>query len=183
MTLLLDKVVWLCTTPRVGQNAVLGALRHVVPGAAEGKATARASDGVLIFSSQSPVKLPAARETYYVRMSRRDTVSQAISWVQAQQSGRYHSHQAASGELRFSREEVERAKEAIELRETEWDAYLEGVDALRLVYEDDVESDATAAAQRILDYAGIPGTAGPTDVHRFDSSLKLEWLKMWSERS
>lgn len=171
-------VVAICTSPRVGQNAVLGSLRHANTGAGEGR-HAHPVDGVLIRSLSHPQPLPEAERTEFVRLTRTDRVAQAISFAVALQTGRFHSWQERTREPEFNRLFVEQSLARIEYGEQCWDEHLAGRAVLCLNYEHDIAPDPCVAAQRILRWVGLSGSAGPTDVVPFDGDVKRDWRQRW----
>lgn len=169
----------LATTPRVGQNAVLGALTHINEGAGE-YGMARAVGRVLILSAGYPVPLPRARQTRYIRISRDDKVAQAISWSIAGQNGQFHSNQRPGPDpVVFDAANIEKALEAIERGEKQWDYELRGENTLNLVYEADIEQNPTFGAEKVRIWLGLPGKCGKTRFSRVGADLKADWRKKW----
>jgi LPS sulfotransferase NodH len=169
----------LATTPRVGQNAVLGSMRHGFPGAGEYGA-AYPIDGVVIYAKGLPHKWEPARTTRFVRIWRRDTIAQAVSWAMAAQNGRFHSHQELTGEAVYDRDDITSALNAIRDGDRAWKAdLLRRKVTLTLCYEDHIRDDPQPAAQAIFDSWEMPLTAGPTDIHPTESELKLEWIERY----
>jgi hypothetical protein len=179
----LSFVGMLFASPRVGQNAVLGSLRKVIPGAGEfGSATA--PDGRLVFTMNRPVPseslwtgwdITEARFGAPVWLSRRDRVAQAVSWVMAAQTGQFRSDQIRVRSPEYSQQLVDSYLERIVEVEALIESQISSVTHLRLWYEDDVERDPRRAAQRILGWWGIKGKPGRADIRRTDASEKRAW--------
>jgi LPS sulfotransferase NodH len=175
------------TTPRVGQNAVLSALRAEIPGAAEYGAHSP-SDGRIVYSLNrldSAMIRDGIGGVYVdddpqmgrpVWLSRRDQTAQAISWAIAAQSGQYRE---PATPVTYRRADVQVALDTIVDQEIRWQQLLGGQPHLRLWYEDHVEHDPTVAAQLILDWWSIDGTPGPAQTERFDADIKADWRLRW----
>lgn len=172
----------LATTPRVGQNAVLGSMRHGFAGAGEYGA-AYPINGVVIYAKGIPHRWETARVKRFVRIRRRDRVAQAVSWAMAAQNGRFHSHQELNGtDPVYDRDAVDRCIASIVDAERQWENKLRREKVtLDLVYEDHIQNDPQWAAQAIFDSWDMPYEAGPTDVHPTESDLKLEWIQRYRE--
>ncbi len=167
----LQHTVLLCTTPRVGQNAVLSALRGVAPGAGEHGA-AYPTDGLLITGSHTIIETPPALLTHHVRLCRNDRVAQAVSWAHAAATGRFHSWQTAPLAGDVTDEDIAAGLLEIGRREQAWDVRLRGLDVLELTYEDDVQDDPMRAAARIIEFCGLTGSPVAPAIERFATDEK-----------
>lgn len=192
--MLLDFQGIIATTPRVGQNAVLGAIRYAFPGANEYGHAEVATQirngqhlGTYIYAAGSPFQPRPAKITKVVRMRREDKLAQAVSLAMAHQTGRYHSWQSIRRKgIKYSRRLILDALEEIERKEFIWDSFLDATKyevTDELVYEHDVLPDPTAAALRILHGWGFEYITdlGPTNVERFSSAEKDEWMARFRE--
>lgn len=169
----------LATTPRVGQNAVLGSLVAVNAGA-EQYGAAFPVGRIIIFSAGHPVTMPRARETRYIRISRLDKVAQAISWAIAAKNGQFVSTQDLNDDPAvFCRADVEKALEQIEKGEKQWDYVLRNEKTLNLVYETDIEQNPTFGAEKVRIWLNLPGECGKTRFSRMGADLKADWRKKW----
>ena len=174
----------IATTPRVGQNAVLGPIRTVIPGADQ-YGDARPFNNILILTAGYPTPAPNAHDTRYVRISRQDKVAQAISWVLADATGRFLSTQTSNAtEPRYDRDRIQTCLDNIAAGETVWNRYLINQKVLDLNYETDIAADPADAAQKILRWFGLsrphrPVAPGPTDIRRFDIDRKERWRQLW----
>jgi hypothetical protein len=184
----------IATTPRVGQNAVLGAIRHAFPGANEYGHAEVATQirngqhlGTYIYAAGSPYQPRPAKVTKVVRMRREDRLAQAVSLAMAHQTGRYHSWQAIRRKgIKYSRVLVMDALKEIERKEMIWDSFLKASKLEvtdELIYEQDVLPDPAAAALRILHSWGFDHITelGPTNVERFSSAEKDVWMARFRE--
>jgi hypothetical protein len=172
----------LYTTPRVGQNAVLGSLRTVIPGAAEYGAHS-VSDGRLVFSTNRPVPIEEFDTNQIgdpVWLSRRDRVAQAISWTVAAQTGQFRSEHPRRS-VTYARTDIQAALDTIDDQERHWGWLLRNERYLRLWYEDDVERDPRVAAAMILDWWSIDGVPGEPGLVRRDADVKAVWRHLWDE--
>jgi trehalose 2-sulfotransferase len=84
----------------------------------------------------------------YVRLRRRDTLGQALSWARALQTEQYRSTQASKGEPKYDGKLIIDRLSTIARSEASWDFYFgrAGLQTLSLVYE-----DIDAAPQKAVD--------------------------------
>jgi LPS sulfotransferase NodH len=75
---------------------------------------------------------------FFVRLSRRDLLAQAISLCKARQTGSFHSHVIAKRDAVFDADEIERLLGELALNRANWDMYFArtGIRPLSLSYEE-----------------------------------------------
>lgn len=178
------------TTPRVGQNAVLRALRSVFPGADEWGA-ARPDHGRLVCAINRPppgnawdhLDVSGARWGAPVFMRRMDMVDQAISWTVASQTGRFRSDVPARGIPEYDHDGILAAMATIRDQEARWANHFAetGEKPLEIWYEADVRDDPRVAARAILDWWDVSGEPCVPDLERVESDVKREWRRRWDE--
>ena len=94
--------------------------------------------------------------TRVIRVTRRDRLGQAISWVRARQTGRYAAHQRAWRPPRYRRDAIDRALHAIEHAEAGWDRFLAqhgDLPVLRVAYEE-LAADLEGTVHEALAFLG-----------------------------
>lgn len=173
-----DTLVWLCTTARVGQNAVLDAIRAVVPGANEGLPASKATNGVLVHTIVTPDQYRVVPHSRWVLvwMRRRDRAAQAVSLAYSRATNWWHSIEPRPGDPPYDPSAVALAARHLAEQDIAWRRWMHGRAHIDVWYEDHIQDDPAVAAQMILDDAGIPGQAGPAVRQRFAGDIKAAWL-------
>lgn len=145
----LDRYVHELFARETGSNGVFGAKVHW----AQYEAT---------FGNGDPRPLfPGLRWVY---ITRRDRLRQAVSWVRAQQTGKFHAQDPARAESPvFDHGRITQMLRRIAREEQLWEALFEnhGFDPHRVVYEDLV-ADREAAVRAVL---ALLGVETPADLH------------------
>ncbi|GBU19734.1 MULTISPECIES: Stf0 family sulfotransferase [Methylobacterium] len=92
----------------------------------------------------------------FVRLRRRDSLGQAISWVRSMQSRQFRSTETATGELRYDGEAIETYLGQACQRNARWDMYFArtGIVPVEVVYEE-MAVDAQAAVDRVSAALGL----------------------------
>lgn len=174
-------LVWICATPRVGQNALLDALRGAIPGAAEYGQARPDETGLLVYSTHIARPEDTGDRHSLIHIGREDRVAQAISWAVAARTGRYHSWQPGRSDvdLAYSGAAVEARLMEIDEQAAAWESYLAGREVLRLTYERDIRRSPVAAARRVLEWCGLPGEPRDVTLERVDVDTKARWRRAW----
>jgi LPS sulfotransferase NodH len=110
--------------------------------------------GIKLFSSQFDVTMRARwisslENPVFVYLERRDSLSQAISFVKAIQSGQYFSSETANGRLHYDTKLIAKSLARIADAGARWRRYFarNGIIPIWLVYEEMVEDPGQAVAQ------------------------------------
>ncbi|MEX0426261.1 Stf0 family sulfotransferase [Nocardioides sp. DS6] len=118
----------------------------------------------------------------WIRITRRDVVSQAVSLVIARQTKAWISFHEASGEPVYDFESIQGAVDDLTKQEEAWDAYFResGIDPLVVVYEDMLadQPGVVAAVARALGVR-VPDSIPPSRTERQATSLNREWRERY----
>jgi trehalose 2-sulfotransferase len=120
----------------------------------------------------------------YVWMTRRDKVRQAVSLWRALQTRSWRldaRHGDRPAELRYRFEGIDHLVRTLHADDAAWQEYFErhGIDALHVVYEDDLEPDADGAVRAVLRHIGVqpPAAWHARDVlERQADALSDDWV-------
>jgi LPS sulfotransferase NodH len=121
----------------------------------------------------------------YIRVRRRDKVRQAVSLWRALQTRAWRGEHGAADrtpvELHYRFEGIHHLLVALETEDASWDEFLtaSGVEALSIVYEDDLEGEREHAVREALEYVGVappPGWAAAEPLKRQADALSDEWV-------
>jgi LPS sulfotransferase NodH len=125
------------------------------------------------------------RDPRYVWMSRRDKPRQAVSLWRALQTRTWrieHPRDEASRvRLQYSFEGIEHLVGSLTAEDKAWGEYFtaHAIEAIEVLYEDDLERDPTATVTRVLEQLGIPAPGGwrtPAVMDRQADGLNEEWV-------
>lgn len=137
--------------------------------------------------SQNPALLPLIRSDDTIYITRRDKLSQAVSYARAYQSGKWFSVGIESSPPAYSKEAIDHAFHWIEVAENGWEEAFRrrGCSPIRLYYEDLV-ADPAATIDSLITGLGISDTKkhpgiplGQINVQR--DSLSAEWRSRYLE--
>lgn len=125
----------------------------------------------------------------YILLTRRDRVSQAVSWARALQTGIWSQPKGVTvvpkQEPRFDFRLVDWAYERVLISETTWADFfkIHGVEPFKVVYEDLVEAYEQTALS-VLDYLDIPYPEslafGERRLQKQANSLNDEWAERYT---
>jgi LPS sulfotransferase NodH len=125
----------------------------------------------------------------YILLTRRDRVSQAVSWARALQTGIWSQPKGVTvvskQEPRFDFRLVDRSYERVLVSETGWVDFFKicGVEPFKVVYEDLVEAYEQTALS-VLDYLGIPYpddvAFGERRLQKQANGLNDEWAERYT---
>lgn len=111
------------------------------------------------FPDADPARLlgPHVAPIRWVRLTRRDRVAQAVSWVRALQTGRWAGDRGSLVPPRYSRRAITGALARIARDEAAWDAFFadRGLDPLALTYEE-LATDLDGAVRAVLRWLEVP---------------------------
>jgi trehalose 2-sulfotransferase len=117
---------------------------------------------------------------HFVHLERSDLLGQAISLARALQTGQYKADQAALGEARYDRRAIADCLARLAYGRARWHCWFarNGLDPLRLAYEDIVE-DPQRAVARVAAHIGL-GEEPRADLAKVDlpvqrDSVSEEW--------
>ena len=120
----------------------------------------------------------------YIRITRRDLLGAAISYVIAQQTSSWISFQPARGQASYDFAEIAETRAKIEEQDRQWTAFFEGLalDSIPIVYEDLLASPQ-ATVDAIAQDFGVSVTKLPAAVRpeRQAGSLNDEWRQRFLE--
>jgi LPS sulfotransferase NodH len=140
---------------------------------------------VLTRSGLLEAVLPSAT---YVHVRRRDVVLQAVSFLIAEQTGKWTSHGVSAREPEYDAELLVKYLNGLHAQNQDWDAYFRqrGANPVEVVYED-LLADPAASCQAVSDAldVGPLGRVTLADAHivRQGGELNAEWARRFrSER-
>ena len=174
----------ICTTPRTGTTALCDSVRAVLPGIGE-HPFAKEHSGVLVTVLHLPFdveQLPPAEVTRHVFIERDNKIAQAVSFVWAHQTGRWHTNRIlpSSGNPVYDEEAIEVALRAFSEQERSWEEWLSGKQVLRLEYGRDLAPDYEEAGRRLLRWFGLSGESRKPTIAQLDQSAKRAWIEKFA---
>ena len=121
----------------------------------------------------------------WVRLTRRNEVAQAVSFVRASQTRSWNSNMSARSSATYDPDAIERALDRIAAENQSWDRYLDGIGAtpLHTTFEELI-GDLDGTVRRVLSVVGAETTdiPAPTTLKQSDGSSR-EWIERFlSER-
>jgi LPS sulfotransferase NodH len=121
----------------------------------------------------------------FVYITRRDRLRQAVSWVRAQQTGKFHAQDPAEAQRSavFDRDRIAQILQRIDREEGLWESLFErhALAPHRVVYEDFVE----AQEDTVRAVLGLLGVEAPADLHIPPPALERQADELsddWVER-
>ena len=152
-------------------NGVFGAKAHW----AQWEATIGDADPFALF--------PGLR---FVYITRRDHLRQAVSWVRAQQTGKFHAQDPSAAERapEFDRDRIARMLARVEREEGLWESLFEQlqIEPRRVVYEDLVAAQEETV-RAVLEHLGVEAPADlhlpPPVLERQADALSEEWIERY----
>lgn len=138
--------------------------------------------------SRAELERRLASETRFIRLRRRDELSQAVSWNRALQSDGWHylAEQKFEGRYVYDFPGIALGIRRVRRAERAWRRFFEraGVEPLTLYYEDYLE-DVPGAVQRIAAYLGVelaaPVDASPGTLRIQRDERNAEWARRYRE--
>lgn len=184
---ILDLAYMICTTPRTGSTALMKALESSgvagIPAEYPDAVSSSGVFGTMVHASQvhDSLMLPLAKRQAYIHLYREDLVFQAVSWVMASQTGRWHSHHKAVDEVIYDPDGISKGVERIRLDNLMWSDWLEGKSpVLRISYET-LSLNYRIGTQEILKFLGLPKRKIVPKLLKIGTGRNIEWVEKWKE--
>lgn len=114
----------------------------------------------------------------YVRITRQDRLGQAVSWLRADQTGRYVGTMEARAEPVYDRAGIDDRLAQIEESERLWDRHLIGRPVHRVVYEELV-TDWSAVMTGVMASLGCEAPVPAMALERQADDLSTEWIERY----
>jgi LPS sulfotransferase NodH len=130
--------------------------------------------------------------TTFVLLKRKDVLAQAVSWLRAEQTGRWfvggHGEISGNGDVgaepRFDADGITRFLETIEEHNAAWEAWFaaQGVRPHRVSYEE-LDRDMVATTRGIMRFLGVaePGHRVAPRHQRQADELSLGWIERYQQ--
>lgn len=122
----------------------------------------------------------------WIRITRQDTVRQAISWGRAQQTGQWASWQSTRLKPRYSARLIAARHRDILSAQKSWDELLDDEQVLQLTYESMIDNP-TDTLRSVLRFLDVPGatnvTATDTGLSRQADATTEQWLARYQQKT
>jgi len=132
------------------------------------------SSGALAAASVRPI---------FIYLSRRDLVAQAVSFHRAFETGRWSSLDGSSGEADYDLQAIRERMIFLADMMTHWERFfsVQGIEPLRLVYED-IVSNPESAVQAIARHIGVTADIDTSRIHSRTVTQRDDVSQAWSDR-
>ncbi|MEU9740525.1 Stf0 family sulfotransferase [Micromonospora chersina] len=162
-----------------GAKLMWGTLDRVVEGLAAGHPELAGADDALLRR--------AFGRTAFVHLRRDDVLAQAVSWLRAEQTGRWtdtapdavDAAGPATGEPRYDPDGIDELLRTIAAHQAAWDTWFAryGITPHRVRYED-LAADPAGVTRGVLDALGLPSAGVPVRPRhaRQADALNAEWI-------